>query len=75
MAVIKIYDYTYGIVTPDILMQLVSCYGFSIGKHEISILTFRINLVSYYLSRCFMFIESNRNGLKSIPIVVKNRVH
>ena len=48
-----IYDNIYGVDITDILMNLVSCQGFSTVKHTISIFPCHIKMVLYYLSKVF----------------------
>ena len=45
------FDELSGIGIPDILLNVVLCYGFVKGYNSTLILTCRINLVSYNLSK------------------------
>ena len=62
------------LVIPDILMNIMSCHGFS--KYSIStvILAFHISLVTYYIYKVFVIVETEEVGIYNIPISFKNQI-
>ena len=63
-----------GIGITDILLNIVSCYGFIQDNNSTLILTRRIILVSYYLPNFFVTIEKYSKALKN-ALISQNRVH
>ena len=53
-----------GLVIPEILMNIMSCRGFS-----------RSLISTYYLSKLFVIVETEEGGLYNIPIRVKNKIN
>ena len=53
----------------------MSCHGFS--KYSIStvILTCRSSIVTYYIYKVFVIVETEEVGLYNIPISVKNQIN
>ena len=49
----KIYDNIPRIGIPDVLMNLMSCHGFSRDTHLTTIPTCHSKLISYYISKGF----------------------
>ena len=60
---------------PEILLNIVSCYGFIQDKNSTLLLTCRIKLVSHYLSRGFLIIEQASQALKNFLMIVQNHIH
>ena len=58
---------------PDILMVLVSCFGFEKFNKTV-ILTCYSALISYYLSKGFFIVEK-KGVLDKAPIRVKKRIN
>ena len=61
----------YGLVIPDIFMNIMSCHEFAKSTISTVILTWRNYLFSYYLSKGFVIIETEVSGFDNIPTTVK----
>ena len=69
------YDELSIIGIPEILLNIVSCHGFSQEENQKVILMWRIKLVLYYLSKGFVMLEKYFQDLKKIPTWFKQRNH
>ena len=61
--------------TPDILMNIISCHGlvnYSIPK---VILKFRSDLVTYYISKGFVIVETEEGVIDNTPTNVNIKIH
>ena len=56
---------------PEILMNIISCRGFSKSSVLTVILTCRSALVPYYLSKRFIIVKTEEGGVDNIPTTVK----
>ena len=68
----KLNDFS-GLVIPAILMNIMSCHGFVKSSISTYILTCYNSLVTYYISKGFVIIETEVGGVDNIPIIVKNK--
>ena len=64
-----------GIGIPEILINIVSCYGFIQQVTSTLILTSRSKLVSCYISKGFMILAQHYQTLYDTPIRVKQLIH
>ena len=64
-----------GIDIPEILLNIVPCYGFVQEYTPTVMLAFISKLVSYYLYRGFVMISKDNQDLKNTPNRVKQRTH
>ena len=62
-----------GLVILDILMNTVSCNGFSKYSKSAVILTCLTDLVPYYISKVFVIVETEVDGVHNIPMSIKNK--
>lgn len=69
------FDGFPGIGIPEVLMNIMSCCGFSKKENKIVILMFRIKLVSYYLSKGFLIIDPKSDALDNVPLKFKQQIH
>ena len=56
-------------------MKIMSCWGFAKEENKIVILMFRIQLVSYYLSKGFLSIDPKSDALDNVPLRFKHQIH
>ena len=56
-------------------MNLVSCRGFSKNQQSALILTFRIAIVTYYLSKVIVLVETKKDGYYKVQIRVKKKIN
>ena len=54
-----------GISIPEILLNILYCYGFVQGKKSTLILTCRSKLVSYYLSKSLVVLDQDYQTLNN----------
>ena len=69
------YNDLIGIGIPEVLMNLISCHGFTKQTNSTVILAYRYCLVNYYLEKGYVILEHNSKHLSSVPNDVKLRVH
>ena len=63
-----------GIGIPEILLNIVSCYGYIKDENSTLILTWKGKLVSYYLSNVFVIIEKDYHAFNNVPQMVQSRI-
>ena len=69
------YNILLDIGIPEILLNLVSCHGFTEKPNAIIILNCQSSLVNNYLEKGFLIIEKESKQLKIIPNDVKLRIN
>ena len=69
------FDELSGIGIPEIVLNIVSCYGFVHYKNSTLILTCRSKLVLYHLSKGFLIFEQAYQALKNVTLRVQNRIN
>ena len=72
---VKDFNKLLGIGIPDLLMNLLSCYGFTNNIKFIVILKFPKSMLEYYFSKGFGILKCNSNNFKKIRNVVKQIFH
>ena len=68
------YDKLFGIVIPDILLNMLSCQGFLNNNESIVILKFPNRMSEYYLKKGFIQLKCDEDHKKKLPLLVKDRV-
>ena len=58
----------------EILMNYLYCHGFEKNKQSTVILTLHISLVSYYLPKQFVIVETKESGLDNVTIRVQKKI-
>ena len=64
-----------GLVIPDFLMNIISCDGLSKSSILTVILTCHNALVSYYIFKIFVIVETGVVDVGNIPIIVKGKTN
>ena len=64
-----------GMIISEILMNIMSCHGFSKYPMSNVILTCRSYLVSCYINKYFVVVETEKFGQDNIPIMVKEKIN
>ena len=68
------FNDTAGIGIPKLLMNIMSCHGFTKDNNTTVILTCRSKLVSYHLSKEFLIPENNSDALIDVPKRVNQQI-
>ena len=68
------YDNVLGLGIPDLLLNLLSCQGFSKKNESIVIPRFPNGMFEYYFNKGFIIFNCDENNLKRFPSEVKDRV-
>ena len=68
------YDNLFGIGIPDIFMNMLSCQGFINNNDSIVILKCPNRMSQYYFNKGFNQLKCDKDHLKKIPELVKERV-
>ena len=71
----KCFDIILGIGIPDLLMNLISCYGFLRKINYVVILKYPKRILKYYFSKLFAILECNYYNLEKLPNDVKQRIY
>ena len=67
-------DNVLGFEIPDILLNLLSCDGFSKNNDSAVILKFPNRIFEYYFNKGFIIFDLDENNLERLQSEVKNRV-
>ena len=71
----KSYEKISGIGIPDLLMNLMSCYGFLKNGDSVVILKFPKRKFEYYFSKLFTYFYCTIINLAKLPSEVKDRFY
>ena len=63
-----------GIGIPDLLLNLLSCHGFSKNSESVVMLKFPHRMPEYYFNKGFFIFDCDEVTLKRLPSQVKDRV-
>ena len=70
----KKYDNILGFGIPYLLLNLLSCHGFSKNNESVFILKCPHRMSEYYFNKEFIIFECDEVNLKRLPYQVKDRV-
>ena len=70
----KNYDKVLRFGIPDLLLNLLSCQGFSKNNESIVILKCPHRMSEYYFNKGFIIFDCDENNLKILPYQIKGRV-
>ena len=70
----KEYDNVLGFGIPYLLLNLLSCQGFSKNNESVVILKFPHRMSEYYFNKGFIIFDCDEEILKRLPSQVKERV-
>ena len=68
------YDNVLGTGIPDLLLNLLSCHGFSKNNESVFILKCPHRISEYYFNKGFVIFECDEDNFKKLPSQVKDRV-
>ena len=71
----KCFNRILGIGIPDLLINLLSCHGFSKSINYDVILKFPKRMLEYYFPKGFAILECNTNNLAKLPNAVKQIIY
>ena len=69
------YDKILGVGITDILMNLMSCYGFLKNKYPVVIIKLPKRMFEFYFSKVFTSFYCNIINLEKLPSEVKQIIH
>ena len=69
------YNEVLGIDIPKVLINLISCHGFTKKTKSTVILVCKSCFVNYYLEKSFVIIEHSSKQLSSVKNDVNFRIH